>query len=367
MLVAPDPNGPFPGTAPFSDANFTLAETGPNAFVINRNGAWAPSLSGTTYNWISTNPLGASEGGTALYAQQFVIGAECFDSVELDFRFLVDNRLGENQAIRPGVYINKVGLAATTGSGFGSETSFNDRDITSLVNHGNNFLYVYAIDDGGPSGLQYEAVINTNEIPCPPTIPDISIDDVSLTEGDAGTKNFDFTVTRTGDTSGASTVDFATADDTATASSDYASNSGTVIFGPGSTSGIITVVVNGDTDVESDETFFVNLSNCLGCNIADGQGMGTIVNDDIPLGDIDQDSVPDIIDNCPTVFNPDQTDSDGDGIGDACEAAVVGGEILGIDMTSLFIAGAASNASWLVPIAGIAAGIIGYLVTRKSS
>jgi hypothetical protein len=44
--------------------------------------------------------------------------------------------------------------------------------------------------------------------------------------------------------------------------------------------------------------------------------------------DTDRDSVPDNDDNCPTVFNPDQTDSDGDGVGDACEGAVCGnGEI----------------------------------------
>ena len=115
----------------------------------------------------------------------------------------------------------------------------------------------------------------------PPIPPEVSIGNVSQLEGDAGTTDFVFTVTRTGDTSGASTVDFDTADGTATtADSDYAANSGTVSFSSGETSKTVTVQVNGDTNVELDETFFVNLSDCVGCTIADGQGLGTILNDD---------------------------------------------------------------------------------------
>jgi len=45
---------------------------------------------------------------------------------------------------------------------------------------------------------------------------------------------------------------------------------------------------------------------------------------------------------------------------------VVGGEILGVDMTSLFIAGAFANAGWIVPIAGVtAAGIVGFVLRRR--
>jgi len=114
----------------------------------------------------------------------------------------------------------------------------------------------------------------------PPTTT-IAINDVSQNETNSGTTNFNFTVTRSGTTTGASTVNFATADGSATvADSDYVANSGTVSFAAGETTKTVTVVVNGDTKVEPNETFNVNLSTCVGCTITDNQGVGTIVNDD---------------------------------------------------------------------------------------
>jgi len=114
-----------------------------------------------------------------------------------------------------------------------------------------------------------------------PQDPTISIGDVTQVEGDSGTTNFDFAVTRSGDTTGSSSVSFATADGTATtADGDYISVSGTVNFGTGVTQQTVMVTVNGDTTVELNETFTVNLSNPVDATIADGLGLGTITNDD---------------------------------------------------------------------------------------
>ncbi|MDJ0518425.1 MAG: Calx-beta domain-containing protein [Trichodesmium sp. MO_231.B1] len=109
----------------------------------------------------------------------------------------------------------------------------------------------------------------------------LAIADVSQAEGNSGTTAFEFTVTRSGDTSGATTVDFITADGTAVAGSDYAANSGTLNFAAGERSQTITVNVTGDTDAESDETFSVELSNPSGgASITDGAATGMIQNDD---------------------------------------------------------------------------------------
>jgi len=56
--------------------------------------------------------------------------------------------------------------------------------------------------------------------------------------------------------------------------------SGTLTFDPGETSQTVTVAVVGETLDEPDETFFVNLSSPVNAEIVDGQGVGTIVNDE---------------------------------------------------------------------------------------
>jgi hypothetical protein len=114
----------------------------------------------------------------------------------------------------------------------------------------------------------------------------IAITDVTITEGNSGTTNAVFTVTLSNAVDTAVTVNYATADGTATTTdNDYTAIAATpLIFNAGETSKTITVAVNGDTKVESNETFFVNLSNLQtnGRNVtlADNQGQGTILNDD---------------------------------------------------------------------------------------
>ncbi|MBL8555420.1 MAG: endonuclease/exonuclease/phosphatase family protein [Phenylobacterium sp.] len=108
----------------------------------------------------------------------------------------------------------------------------------------------------------------------------ISIDDVTIAEGDSGTTIATFTISRTGGTE-AFSVDYATAPGTATSGADYVGVSGVVNFGVGETSRTVTVTINGDTDFEANETYFVNLTNATnGVTIGDAQGLGTIGNDD---------------------------------------------------------------------------------------
>jgi len=112
--------------------------------------------------------------------------------------------------------------------------------------------------------------------------PTLSIDDVSVTEGDSGTTEATFTVTLSQASGKTLTVGYATADNTADAPGDYTAEDGTITLQAGDTSEQITVPVVGDEVDEEDETFFVNLSNQAGATIPDGEGVGTIEDDDDP-------------------------------------------------------------------------------------
>lgn len=110
----------------------------------------------------------------------------------------------------------------------------------------------------------------------------LSINDVSLSEGNAGTTNFVFTVSLTGLAGpGGVSFDIATQDNTAISPGDYTTNALTGQTIPeGSSTYLFTVTVNGDLPTEPDETFFVNITNLTGAILSDGQGLGTILNDD---------------------------------------------------------------------------------------
>ena len=112
-------------------------------------------------------------------------------------------------------------------------------------------------------------------------LPTLSINDISVTEGNAGTTTATFTVSLSAAASSAVTVNYATADVTAAAGSDYVADSGTLSFATGQTTKTVIIAINGDTVVEPNETFLIHLSSPGGATIADAQGQGTIVNDDV--------------------------------------------------------------------------------------
>ena len=113
--------------------------------------------------------------------------------------------------------------------------------------------------------------------------PSLSIADINVTEGNSGTTPAVLTVTLSAASALPVQVQYATANVTAVAPTDYTAASGTLSFPPGTTTQTITVLVNGDTTVEPDETFQVNLSNPVNASVADGSAVVTIVSDDAPV------------------------------------------------------------------------------------
>ena len=109
----------------------------------------------------------------------------------------------------------------------------------------------------------------------------ISIGNVTVTEGNSGTLSAVFAVTLSAVSGNTVAVDFATANGSATAPADYLATSGTVTFAPGEVAKQIIVSIVGETVVETNETFSVNMSNPTNATISgSGFGLGTINNND---------------------------------------------------------------------------------------
>jgi hypothetical protein len=115
----------------------------------------------------------------------------------------------------------------------------------------------------------------------------LSIDDVSLFEGNSGTVTAQFTVSRGGAFGEPLNVNYATANGSASAPSDYTAQSGTLSFSAFAITRTVSIAVRGDSNYELDETFFVDLSNATGgANITNSRGVGTIRNDDVQYHDL---------------------------------------------------------------------------------
>lgn len=116
---------------------------------------------------------------------------------------------------------------------------------------------------------------------CGTGIPSVVISDRTVLEGRAGTTQALFAVALSQPATNTVSVTYATANGTAVAGSDYTGISSTVLtFAMGVVSQNVSVTVLGDTDFEGDEVFYVNLGSPVACVIVDGQGIGTIKEDD---------------------------------------------------------------------------------------
>ena len=124
---------------------------------------------------------------------------------------------------------------------------------------------------------EFDLIVSSNVVSISPT-------NASKLEGNSETTPFTFTVTRSGNTSEAATLDYVVSGNGTNAATTDDFNGlfpiGTILFAAGQTSQVITIEVSGDTDVELAETFDVRLTNAFGTAIATTTATGTITNDD---------------------------------------------------------------------------------------
>jgi probable HAF family extracellular repeat protein len=163
------------------------------------------------------------------------------------------------------------------------------KNLNHLIPQGSGLHIAYAnsINNAGQIAAtafdaqgHYHAVLLTPGTDPPPQ-PGITIFDISVTEGNSGTQTAFFYVRLSFESTSDVTINFATADGTATAGSDYDAKSGTLTIPAGHLIRTIGVTLRGDRKREPNEVFYMNLTNpSAGAIIADGQGVGTLRNDD---------------------------------------------------------------------------------------
>jgi hypothetical protein len=243
------PQAPAPGTLQFSNATYSGGEAGsPFTVTVTRTGG---SDGTVTVDFATTN--GSATGGASCTAGiDYVTTSGTLTFVDGDTSETFDVTICNDMDVEGDETINYTLSNPTGGAVLGTPSMA----VQTIVD-----------DDGAPAGS-------------------FSIDDVRVFEGNSGSVNAVFTVTFSGSAAPAS-VQFATANGTAVAGVDYLMTSGTLNFNtPPAQGGIptqsqtVTVVVSGDVAKEANETYFVNLSNPTGGSIADGQGVGIIIDDD---------------------------------------------------------------------------------------
>ncbi len=244
---------------PAETFNLNLSGASANAIIDDNQGVCTISIDDKAS--ITINDVTVSEGGTATFT--VTLSSPATASITVDYT------TANGTATAPGDYTAKsgtlnIGAGSTTGSI--TVTTVNDSTVelaeTFFVNLSNASALATILDNQGNGTINVDEKTN------------LTINDVAVNEN-AG--NAVFTVTLSAAAADAVTVQYATADNTALAGSDYTATSGTLTIPAGSTSGTISVPVNNDALIELAENFYVNLSSpSANATITDSQGIGTI-------------------------------------------------------------------------------------------
>lgn len=220
-------------------------------------------------NGVPVSPIAGSTGTSFLYSLVVPSG-------KTSVTFTTSGGTGDAD-----LYVSRDVIPSTTVNGWASEgpNTAENIQINSPV-AGTYYVLVYSYATISGVSLVGTYVPGDN--------PAISVGDVSLSEGNAGTKLFTFPITLSVTSGSPVSFDISTSNGTAVAGVDYVANSAIgQSIAAGQTAANFSVSVNGDTAVEGNETFTVNLNNVSGASVAKGQGLGRINNDDLALLSID--------------------------------------------------------------------------------
>lgn len=222
---------------------------------------------------ISINDVSVTEGNSGTTTATFTVSLSNTSSQTVSVNYATANDTASSSSD----YVATSGTATITPGLLTTTVNVTVNGDLTVEPNETFFVNLTTPANGTISDSQGVGTINNDDISASPTI---SINDVSIAEGNSGTSSASFTVSLSASSSQTITVNYATADNSATAPGDYTATSGQLTFTPGQTTQPVSVTIKGDTDFEANETYFVNLSSAVNATISDGQGQGTITNDD---------------------------------------------------------------------------------------
>jgi subtilisin-like proprotein convertase family protein len=271
---APAPQGPygsalsvFEGTDP--NGTWGLYVVDDDSGAIGSIGSWSLHLNVVQ---MFVDNASVTEGDSGTVNMIFTVSL----SSSASFPIFVDFVTADGTAKSPADYEGRSGTRVF----FPGQTQKRVSIAVSgdTTQEGNETFFLRLRDPDGAWVMDNEAVgtIFDNDAPT------ISVNDVSQTEANSGTnKTYAFKVTLSKAGTSTITVQYATANGTAVAPGDYTAKALTTLtFSPGVVSKTVNVTVKGDNLDEANEVFYLNLSNATNATIADGQGVGTIVDND---------------------------------------------------------------------------------------
>jgi Tol biopolymer transport system component len=267
--------------------NFIANDTNGNndIFVHDRQTTLAVELSGNTTSIVEMN-----SGTHAVTSISLIVkGGISFIPVTIDCILtdgsttVADNDYTQTNAtvtIPAGDYTTPTTITipiATLGIMGDTKVESNETFTLALQNPSTNIMIGDANGDLTTITSTVYTILNDD-------VASVTLNNVTLAEGNSGTTNFIFTATLDNAVQGGFTVNYLTNDDSATvANNDYANSTGLLTFvGVANETQIITVPINGDTIVEADETFTASLNNASSIDVTiTSIGLGTILNDDV--------------------------------------------------------------------------------------
>ena len=296
--------GSFDTTDPDFNESFTYSlvsgtgDTDNSKFTIVGNQLKAnPSFDFEAQNSYSIRVQTKDQGGLP-YEKQFTINVTDVNEAPTDIT-LSQNTIAENKPVGTVIgsfdttdpdFNESFTYSLVSGTGASDNSKFiilgNQLIATASFDFETKNSYNLRVRTTDKGGLSYEKPLTINVTDVGDT-SFVTINSTTIAEGNSGSRTASLFVNLSSPNTGVVTLDYATQDgngaNKAIAGSDYTATSGTLTFLPGTTELTVDIPILGDTNVESNESFFVNLTNPNGAILISSQGTINILNDDINL------------------------------------------------------------------------------------